>query len=227
MENGYVKSGTADIYYEIYGSGTPIVFLHGNGEDMTYFKHQKEALKDKYKLVFIDSRGHGKSTFGSEKLTLDLMSDDIMHVLEELGLVNVNLVGFSDGGNLGIIMTLKKSELFNKLILVGANLKPEDIILKERIIINKEIEIEKDEKKREILSLMTNEPNIEDEALKEIYIPTLIMAGDNDLIEEECTRRIAHNLKNSIIDIVKDADHFFIERKSEIFNEKLIEFIKD
>lgn len=225
MKKGYVKCGAAEIYYEIYGSGIPIVFLHGNGEDMTYFKYQKEALKDKYKLVFIDSRGHGKSTFGSEKLTLDLMSNDVIHVLEELNLDEVNLVGFSDGGNLGIIMALKKPSLFKRMILVGANLKPEDLILSERIQIDKEIKLEEDYRKKEILELMVNEPNIEDIELSKIDIPTLVMAGEDDLITKECTVRIAHNLRNSKLMIISGGDHFFIDKKPDIFNDALIEFI--
>jgi len=227
VQSGYVKCGTADIYYEVYGDGIPIVFLHGNGEEMSYFKYQKEALKGKYKLIFIDSRAHGKSTFGKEELTLDLMSDDILNVLKELNLSEVNLVGFSDGGNLSIIMALKKLELFKTLVLVGANLKPQDIIFDERINIYNEIEVEKDEKKKQILRLMTNEPNIEDSELCKIDIPVLVVAGENDVITEECTKRIKHNLKNARLKIIEGADHFLISKRPELFNNLLTNFINN
>lgn len=218
MKNGYINSGTARIYYEIYGDGKPIVFLHGNGEDMTYFKYQKEALKDKYKLIFIDSRGHGKSSFGSEKLSLDLMSRDIINVLSELEIDKADFLGFSDGGNIALLIAMKKPEIFKSLTLVGANLKPEDLILSERIQIKKEIEMEENKNKKAILNLMVDEPNIEDEDLKKINIKTLVVAGENDLIKEECTKRIAANIKGSRLEIISKADHFLMDNMPNKFN---------
>lgn len=227
MESGYVTSGTASIYYEIYGHGRPILFIHGNGEDMTYFKYQKKEFIDKYKLVFIDSRGHGKSSFGDENLTLDLMSEDVLRVLNEIGIKKVDLLGFSDGGNIGIITALKKAEVLRTLTLVGANLKPDDLIYSERVQIKKEFMLEEDEKKKAVLNLMIDEPNINDEELRKIYIPTLVIAGENDLIEEDCTKRIAHNIRESRLEIIKNADHFLMEKMPEKFNHIFMNFINN
>ena len=51
------------------------------------------------------------------------------------------------------------------------------------------------------------------------------MAGEDDLITKECTVRIAHNLRNSKLMIISGGDHFFIDKKPDIFNDALIEFI--
>ena len=225
MKSGYIDSGTAKIYYEIYGEGRNIVFLHGNGEDMTYFKHQKDALKNNYRLIFIDSRGHGKSSFGDEKLSLDLMSNDIIHVLNELKIDKSDFLGFSDGGNLALMIAMKKSDILNSLTVVGANLKPEDLIISERIQIKKEIELEEDDNKKAILKLMINEPNIEDKDLNEISTKTLVVAGEKDLIEEDCTKRIASNIKDSSLKILKDADHFLIDTMPDKFNSIFEKFL--
>ena len=100
---GYIKSGSASIYYRIYGGENKevIVLLHGNGESSGHFKKLIPFLSDKYKVVVIDSRGHGKSDFGGSQLSLGTMAVDLVNVLVELGLECVNIVGFSDGANIG------------------------------------------------------------------------------------------------------------------------------
>ncbi len=85
---GYIKSGSANIYYAIYGEENiePLVLLHGNGESGQHFKKIVPLLADKYKVVTIDSRGHGKSDFGGNQLSLGTMAVDLVNVIEELKL---------------------------------------------------------------------------------------------------------------------------------------------
>ncbi|MBD7911942.1 MULTISPECIES: alpha/beta hydrolase [Clostridium] len=226
MKSGYITCSDAKIYYEVHGDGEPLVFLHGNGEEMGYFSPQIKAFSKEYKVVLIDSRGHGKSSYGKRKLSLDLMSNDVVKVLNELELDNVNLVGFSDGGNIALNIALIVPEILKTITIIGANLKPKDLIIKERIAIFFEHMLTFNKKKREILDLMIHEPNMSTESLKKINIPALVVAGERDAIKEKSTRLIANSIRGSELQIVKNSDHFLTSNNSEVFNTILIEFIR-
>lgn len=225
MKKGYIECNSANIYYEIHGKGETILFLHGNGEDLTYFKPQIDCFKDKFKLVLMDSRGHGKSSFGNEGLTLDLMCDDVFCVLDKLNLDKVNILGFSDGGNIALKMALKNQSKIKTLTLMGANLKPEDIVDEEQVLIKDEYKEAIDEKSKKILELMINEPNIDACELNKIKVKTLVIAGENDAIKEECTRKIASSIKNSKLEIIKGGNHFLSSNMPEVFNNIYLEFL--
>lgn len=229
MKSGYIKCSSAKIYYEIHGEGEAIVFLHGNGEDSTYFKPQLERFSKEYKLIFIDSRGHGKSSFGTEKLSLNLMAKDVLKVLDALGLEKVSILGFSDGGNIALTLAISNPERIKSLIVMGANLKPHDMKFVERVPVNimyysyKILSMKQE--KMQVLGLMVNEPNIEVSDLKKIHMPTLVIAGEKDAIKEECTKLISKSIKNSELKIIKDGDHFLSSKMPKMFNNIFHDFI--
>ena len=80
------------------GEGFPLVLLHGNGEDHTYFKRQMEPFSLKYRVIALDTRGHGKSPRGSAPFTLDQFAEDLREFLDQRGIAKCHLLGFSDGG---------------------------------------------------------------------------------------------------------------------------------
>jgi len=221
MKNGYIKCNGVDIYYEIHGEGEPILCLHGNGEDSSYFKPQVEGFSKNYKVILIDSRGHGKSSFGDSKLSLNLLAKDVINVLKELNIDKVHLLGFSDGGNIALTIALKNPEIIKTLSLVGANLQPKDIKLFARIpiIIGYGVyNIFSINKKKEVMGLMVKEPYFKVGELNTIDIPTLVVAGEKDLIKESCTNLISKSIKNSKLAIIKVGDHFVSSKKPEVFN---------
>lgn len=230
MRNGYVRCNSADIYYEIHGEGEPILCLHGNGEDSSYFSPQIREFSKKYQVILIDSRGHGKSSFGEEGLSLDLMAKDVLVVLEELNIGRVHLLGFSDGGNIALTIALKKPKTIETLSLVGANLVPKDIKLFARIpiIIGYGMySLFSLNKKKGVIGLMVKEPCFKVEELNKIYIPTLVIAGEKDVIKESCTKLISKSIKNSKLEIIKGGDHFLSSKKPEDFNKIVLDFIRE
>lgn len=231
MKNGYIRCSGADIYYEIHGEGDPILCLHGNGENSSYFKPQVEEFSKSYKVVLMDSRGHGKSSFGEAGLSLDLMAKDVLNVLKELNIDKVHLLGFSDGGNIALAIALKNPKCIKTLTLLGANLEPNDMKFLDRIPIKVEyyfyklLSIKKD--KKEILGLMVKEPKNEAKELNRINLPTLVIAGERDAIKESCTKLISKSIKNSKLEIIKGGDHFVSSKKSEVFNKIFLDFIRE
>ena len=230
---GYIQSGSAQIYNEVYGSGDEIlVLLHGNCENLKNFKHQVEYFKDKYTVLAIDSRGHGESTFGDGELSLNLMANDVINVIEDYGYKRVNILGFSDGANIAMIVAMRRPDLIDKLILAGGNLTPKGMKLGLRIQcgiayrlncwasrltpgISPEVEY---------LSLMVKEPNITKPELKLVKAKTLVVAGDKDMIKRSETRAIAEGIENSRLEIMK-GDHFIVYKKPDEFNKLVEEFL--
>ena len=115
------------------GEGFPLVLLHGNGEDHTYFKRQMEPFSPKYRVIALDTRGHGDSPRGSAPFTLDQFAEDLREFLDQRGIAKCHLLGFSDGGNIALLFALKYPQYVEKLVLNGANLRPSGVKLSTQI----------------------------------------------------------------------------------------------
>lgn len=99
MKNGFIKTPDgAHIYYEVEGEGQPIMLIHGWSANSKFYAKNVEGLKDKYKVVTIDLRGHGKSSKGIDGYTIDQLAKDINFVIKTLDLEKVFLLGWSMGG---------------------------------------------------------------------------------------------------------------------------------
>ncbi len=109
------------------GQGTPLILLHGNGEDSSYFKGQIDVFAGKYRVYAIDTRGHGKTPRGNMPFTIRQFSEDLMGFMEEQQMEKAHILGFSDGANIAMIFAMKYPERVDRLILNGANLDPDGI----------------------------------------------------------------------------------------------------
>lgn len=208
----------------IEGSGEPLLFLHGNGEDHHYFQQQREVFNKYFQCIYMDSRGHGESDLGTSRLTLELMADDVIKVIEALNLSSVNVLGFSDGANVAILSALKQPSIFKKMILNGANINPKG--LKTSVYLSMLSEyIRVRGVKRDLLSLMINEPQLNFNDLKRIQCPVLVVAGEKDMIKTTHTKMIAVSLSDAELKIIPGADHFCAFKQDQIFNEIVLNFL--
>ncbi len=209
-----INVNNVNIYYEVYGSGRPIILLHGNSETHEIFDKLIEKLKDKCKVYAIDSRCHGKSEKTSE-ISYNLMRDDIIAFIKKLKIEKPILYGFSDGGIIGLLVAIKEPNILSKLIVSGANLSPNG--MKKSILILSKLGYFFT--KNKLFKMMIDEPNIHLEELKKIKIPTIILAGQRDVIKLEHTKIIKNNIPNSILEIVKNENHgSYIIHTSKIYD---------
>lgn len=214
------------------GSGSPIVLLHGNSEDHTFFVNQIDLLAEKYHVFALDSRGHGKTDFGEKELTIAQLAEDLKDFIDEKQLDVIDILGFSDGANIAMVFALKYPERVGKLILNGGNLNPEGMTEKVLASItrhyNKAAEdADNDEeaaKKAKRFSLMVNDPFIDKADLINIKHPALVIAGSKDMIRDEHTREIAASLANAELAII-EGDHFIAKTATEEFNKAIMEFL--
>jgi pimeloyl-ACP methyl ester carboxylesterase len=232
FEEGYVLSEDAQLHYQSHGTGTAFVMLHGSMQDKSYFDRQIEYFSNRFRVITIDSRGHGKSTFGEKPLTIDVMANDIINVMEQLCIKKAILLGFSDGGNIALQLALKQPERLYALVVIGANFHPDGLKPMMHMTANIFYHLSKllafiefFSKMSQKLFLIVKEPVIDAKQLRMIDVPTLLVAGQYDLIKESHTRKLAELIPNATLKIVKGAGHLLINRKPAEINVLLAGFV--
>src|SRR6478735_10700854 len=113
------------MYYEIYGTGKPLLIIHGNGGSIKDFSKQIPYFSAEYKVIVADSRAQGKTVDTKDSLTYEMMADDFNALLDFLRLNSCFVIGWSDGGNNGLLLAMRHPEKVKKLAVTGANLWPD------------------------------------------------------------------------------------------------------
>ena len=215
------------------GQGETLILLHGNGENCDYFKGQVDAYARYYRVLALDTRGHGKTPRGDAPFTIRQFAEDLRSFMDEHGIVRASLLGFSDGGNIAMVFAMKYPERVDRLILDGANLDAKGV--KRSIQIPIEIGYRlarlfagKREKARlhaEMLGLMVNDPDVKPGELAGIRAETLVMAGTKDMIREDHTRLIAAHIPNARLVFI-EGDHFIANKCPDAFNRAVLAFLQ-
>lgn len=209
-----IKVNNIELFYEKYGTGKPIILLHGNQESHEIFDKLIEELKNNYEVFAIDSRCHGKSE-NSKEISYNLMSDDIIQFIKKLKIEKPILYGFSDGGIIGLLISIKEPNLLSSLIISGANINP-DVFTTFDLLLTKLFYFFTRSK---YIKMMLDEPNIPVEDLQKITIPVHVLAGEKDVIKLEHTKLIANSIKNSTLEIVQNENHgSYIIHSSKLYN---------
>lgn len=221
------------LYYQEKGNKEPLILLHGNGEDHSYFTHQIDYFSDRYRVIALDTRGHGQSPRGTKPFTIEQFSHDLYDFMTSHKISNAIILGFSDGANIAMAFAMRHPDKVKALILNGGNLNPKGVKRTTQIPIELGYKIARrfaakspDAKKSaEMLGLMVNEPNIEPTELSKITAPTLVICGSNDMIKESHTREIADNIPHAKLSIIK-GNHFIANKRYLAFNKEVDEFLQ-
>lgn len=221
------------LYYTEHGEGRPLVLLHGNGESHHYFDPQIAFFSASRRVIAVDTRGHGASPRGTAPFTICQFARDLEKFLDKLGLEQVDLLGFSDGGNIALTFALDHPERVRRLVLNGANLNTSGVKRSTQIPIElgyraARLAARRDQRavrKMEMLGLMVGQPNIDPASLQALEIPTLVIAGTRDLIRAEHTRLIAESLPLGELAWIR-GDHFIAAKNPGPFNAAVDEFLR-
>lgn len=221
------------LYYEEAGDKEPLILLHGNGEDGSYFKHQVDYFSKDYRVIAIDTRGHGKSPRGEKPFTIGQFAEDLNGFMEEQGIKKAHLLGFSDGGNIALAFALKYPGKVDSLILNGANLCPSGVkeSVQIPIVIGYKLTSflgrfsQGARQKAEMLGLMTTQPDIRPRQLKDLKVRTLVIVGENDMIKDSHSALICESLPDARLVRIK-GDHFIAAKNPEEFNRAVSRFLR-
>lgn len=239
----YADVNDIRVYYEIYGEGEPLLLLHGNSGAIWTVGQQIPDLSKHFKVIAVDSRGQGKSTDSDQEITYALMASDMSELIDKLNLGSVHVVGWSDGGNIGLELALAHPEKVKKLVAFGANythenwMAPPDSIvmdandprlLKTTPLLKKYVEEmakHSPSLSKKLADLMENHPNLTEEQLRQINVPVLIVAGDHDMININQTMALFSDLPHSQLFIVPGATHFVPAEQPELVNAEVVRFL--
>jgi pimeloyl-ACP methyl ester carboxylesterase len=232
----YFSSRGIQLYYETYGKGTPLLFLHGNGGSINDFAYQIPYFAKHFKVIAVDSRAHGNSTDSRDSLSYEMMADDFNALLDSLHLDSCYVLGWSDGGIVGLLLSIRHPEKVKKLAITGANLWPDtsavdpwayqqtvsEIDSLSKLPVTPEIK-----NKLKLAKLLLHEPHISIQQLNTITCPTLVMAGDHDVILPKHTLLIAESIPRSTLWILPNCGHATLIRYKDAFNSNVNTFFKN
>jgi pimeloyl-ACP methyl ester carboxylesterase len=213
-----IQVNNIDLFYRKAGSGQPFILTHGNGENHKIFDEVIDLLSKKFCVYAIDTRGHGESSKINTYNYQDI-ADDFVAFIKRLELERPVFYGFSDGGIAGIIMASQHPGLLDKLIVSGANVTPQGVKRRWMFLFRLIYFFTRNPQ----IKMMISQPNIGDCRLQQIRTPTLVVAGQKDLIKKKHTLHIVSQIQNSKLKIVKGENHgSYI-----IHSSKLFDIIKD
>ncbi len=209
----------SELFYVTEGAGRPVVLLHGNGESHEIFSELMNELVSEFRLYAFDSPGHGRSPEVLEYHYRE-MAGALAEAIAEVVTEPAMIVGFSDGGILALYLAIDHPELVRGLVLCGTNTHPDGVLE----VWAAETEAQyRQEPENGLLKLMLTEPDITDQELQGINVPTLVLAGEHDMIREEHTRHLAGAIPGAKLYILPGEDHgSYVERST-----KLAPFIRE
>ena len=122
-ESGFAPVNDIKMYYAIFNKEgkDPVLLLHGGLVSSDYWSSEVRLLSKTNKVIIVDSRGHGRSTMSDQPFSYNLMALDVLQILEYLKIKKVSIVGWSDGGIIGLILAIQNPERVNKLFTFGTN----------------------------------------------------------------------------------------------------------
>lgn len=241
LKSGYASVNGIQLYYATAGEGEPVVLLHGGLANSDYWGQQVAALAQHHKVIVVDSRGHGRSTRDSRPYSYDLMSDDVVALLDHLKIAKADIVGWSDGGIIGIDLAIRHPTRINRIFSFAPNTKTSGVKpdTEKNPVFASYIERAGNEYRKlsktpdqydafveQISHMWGTQPNWSDEDLKKINTPVLIVDGDHDeAIVREHLEYIANTIPNAGLLILPNTSHFAFIQAPKEFNEAILNFI--
>ena len=223
------------LYYETYGTGPVLLLIHGNGGQIADMGHQIQFFATHYRVITADSRGHGQSGMGAGRLTYEQQAEDLNALLDQLQVKSAYVFGWSDGGILGLLLSIHHPDKVAKLATMGANLEPEGAydwalqwVARQNEYVDQQIA--KGDKSRpwpvlkQYFGLLGTQPHIPLADLAKIAAPTLVMAGDRDVIRDEHTLAIYHHLPQAHLCIFPGATHMIAWENPALLNSTIENF---
>lgn len=243
----YIHINDINLYYEVYGKGQPLLLMHGNSGSIASFSKFIPYLAKQYKVIAVDSRAQGRSGDSDKELTFEQIASDFSVLLDSLHLQSVYAVGWSDGGIVGLQMAYSYPKKITKLVTIGANFVADSTALsaenfdttkitwfnklsltdQQNIIHSSHTPNRAGIIFDKLINLDLKYPNFTLDQLSSIKTPTLVVAGDRDIIIDTHTLRLYHALPNAQLFIVPNSPHHVPIAKPKLLFDVVSDFFKE
>lgn len=211
MSHGYAPVNGINMYYEIHGEGKPLVLVHGGGSTIqTSFGRILPLFARHYKVVAVELQAHGHTSDRDAPESFEQDANDVAALLKQLSIGNTHILGFSNGGNTAMRIAMKHSQLVDKLVVISALYKREGMIpgffdgMQHATIDNMPeplktgyLQINNNDQEG-LLAMFTKDrdrmlhfKDWDDDELRSIKAPSLLVCGDRDVVTTEHTMKMS------------------------------------
>jgi pimeloyl-ACP methyl ester carboxylesterase len=240
-QQGHVENEGARIWYATYGSGSPVILLHGGLGNAGNWGYQVPALVENgYQAIVIDSRGHGRSTRDARPFSYELMASDTLAVMDILKIQKAGFVGWSDGACIALILADQFPARAAGVFFFACNMDPSG---------TKEFEFTPiighcisrhqkdyaalsstpqkfDEFSAAVAEMQQTQPNYSANDLTRIRVPVVIVQSEHDeFIKREHAEYLVHNIPNAKLIDLPGVSHFAPLQRPKQFNEVMLAFL--
>jgi pimeloyl-ACP methyl ester carboxylesterase len=239
-KSGYAPVNNIKIWYAEFGKGAPVILLHGGLANSNYWGLQVRALSGRYRVIVMDSRGHGRSTRDEQPYGYDLMASDVLALMDYLKIPKAAIVGWSDGAILGLDIAINHPERLTKLFAFAANSDPSGVAdISQSPVFNAYIDRAAKEYEKlsatpteyssfldQISKMWETQPNFTKEQLNSITVPTWIVDADRDeAIKRENTEFMAAQIPGAGLLLQPRVSHFSFVQDPQQFNDDVLHFL--
>lgn len=254
-EMPYIRcTNQTQIYYESHGKGKPIVFVHPPGMGHVTFKLQ-QPLSKKFQVITYDLRGNGKSDPGTEDITISLLANDILQLIDQLAFEKVVVCGYSNGGSIALEFALSNPDRVEGIILIGGFSEVNTFLLRSEFklgistvrmnrlsvlakVLGKAHGTTKEYKKE--IEQYVKKANVDilyqmyirgleyncSHRLKDIIVPVLLVDGSFDFYMHSYQRFLEREIPNAERVFVNKARHQVPTRHAHTFNQLIETFME-
>ena len=243
----YLPIKGTQIYYETSGDGEPVLLLHGGFGTAEDFASQTPELARHFKVIAFERPGHGHTADHGEPFHYGTMAEYTVDFMESLGLKTANLVGWSDGTVVALLVAISRPDMVKRLVCISGNFDVSG--LKSNVLdwirtatpesFKKDAQtfVERYEKAspdgpshyqvvfEKTMKMWLAEPKIQKEELARIIAPTLVMAADRDMITPEHLLELFRSIKDAQLCIIPGSTHELLAEKPEATNRAILEFL--
>lgn len=226
VTQGNIAFNGARIHYVSYGSGKPVVLLHGGlSNRLSWFSQIPWLVDAGRQVVLVDTRGHGESTLGQGELSYHLFAQDVVQVLDHLHIQQADIIGWSDGGITALLLGRDWPQRVGKIVAISANFDPSGLTAEASAELQEEDNGLSGNAWQQIKAwwsgageryhtladkvrhLWRTEPRLSQADLQAIRVPVLVIVGERDMITLEHSAQLAHWLKNGRLAVIAGAGH--------------------
>lgn len=226
VESGNITVNGAHIHYVAYGSGKPVLLLHGGlSNRLSWFSQVPWLVQAGRRVVLVDTRGHGKSTLGEGQLSYQLFVQDVVQVLDQLEIARTDIIGWSDGGIIALLLGRDWPQRVGRVVAISANFDPSGLTAAAAEELQAEAVAPSDgvwswlqgwwsgagehytTLATKIRHLWRTEPRLTRADLQAIRTPVLVVAGEQDMITQEHSVQLADCLADAGVAVIAGAGH--------------------